>query len=165
MNSRCTENKLTNRKLRKNNNMEQRSESKISLRVRKFSWTKTHSVKNNNHVTLKRSGSMNNIIMGLNKEYQVNGTPDATGNKTEKKRRSSTIRLKKKFKNNNNNNNNDDDDIIVSSNNDHQVISTSASDLTKLALHLNHLNMFVPGVCAGCSLNLSSITTPKVQFY
>lgn len=99
----------------------ERSDSKSSLRVRKFSWTKMHSVRED-HVTLKRSGSLNNIIMGLNKEFV----------KCDKKKRPSTVRLKKKSQHHNNN---------------RHVISTSTADIASLALLFANVQKVVaPGV-------------------
>ncbi|XP_066934684.1 ankyrin repeat and fibronectin type-III domain-containing protein 1-like isoform X3 [Clytia hemisphaerica] len=72
-------------------------ETKASIRLRKFSWTKTHSIhkpnnqpQSSNPITLKRSGSMNNIVLGLRSEAAVNNT------KFEKKRRTQTFRSKRK---------------------------------------------------------------------
>lgn len=66
-------------------------ELKNTARIRKFSWTKTHSVQEeSNKLELKRSGSMNNIVLGWKTEAERH---------TDKKRnrkRSNTMRQKKK---------------------------------------------------------------------
>ena len=76
-------------------------ETKALLRMRKFSWNKTHSVRiaadrrsstPDPPVALKRSGSMNNIILGLRSEA-IGNHHSHNGNR---KRRTQTFRLKKK---------------------------------------------------------------------
>ena len=83
-------------------------ETKAMLRIRKFSWNKTHSVKmtddrsnsltgqkNPNPVNLKRSGSMNNIILGLRTEATGNHQQHQNGGES-RRRRTQTFRLRAK---------------------------------------------------------------------
>ena len=83
-------------------------ETKAMMRIRKFSWNKTHSVKisddrsnslpgqnSSNPVNLKRSGSMNNIILGLRSEAIGNHNQHQNGG-GERRRRTQTFRLRTK---------------------------------------------------------------------
>lgn len=100
-------------------------DTKALLRMRKFSWNKTHSVrspttspqhqeqqtekrmKNRPSVALKRSGSMNNIILGLRSEAIASGDfanqrhnnhNGSASSERKQTRRTQTFRLKKKIK-------------------------------------------------------------------
>ena len=117
--------------------MMKNTEGKSSMKMRKFSWGKSHSVKSNDvrlGGKIKRSGSMNNLAVGINKEFV----------KSEKKRRSSTLRLKKKFTNNN---------VSDTKRTTSLVSSHSSNDIYALNLQMSALSVLAPGVAVQFSVS------------
>lgn len=153
-------------------------ETKAMLRIRKFSWNKTHSVKitddrsnslpgqNSNPVNLKRSGSMNNIILGLRTEAIGNHQHQQNGGGESRRRRTQTFRLRTKkssksgLENGTNGingtpNKKADHGSSDSLPKDH-VDSPSHRDCNNVTSPMTRLSIFAP---------LAGIPTPDVSYY